>query len=325
MSTPLFAKQLPAEIRHGTFFERNVSVDKMFVHYRTEVGGYARALNQRRLAKLIDEFDQQALGVLLLSMRNDGNFAIIDGQHRVQAAAFHGISGVDAYVYIDLTLQDEARLYRKFGDYLKQTARDKFLAALAEGQPEIVAINRILIERGLRVGLSSGKNDGVAAVDRLIHIAQKYGPHVLRQTIHLLHDAWGGDGRAYSGSVLTGAAMFIARFEHNANFKRQRLVERMHRQGIDGIEQLAMHQRALQKGDPGSAWGKALLANHDYGIPNLTRLGLWPEMHYSEESRAKVAAAAALGNRNRPAKQRSEGSRKGWATRKANTAAANGR
>lgn len=275
-------KDFPDEVLHGTFFERNVPVDKMFVDFRYRPGGYARPLNSKRLSKLIAEFDRQAMGILLLSLRNDGTFAIIDGQHRREAAMAKGITGLDAYVYIDLTVEDEARLYRKFGDYLKQTARDKFLASLVERQPEAVAINRLLEEQGLHVAQSTNNTNGVAAVEALINVTRQQGPHILRETLKLLHDSFGGEPRAYIGSAIKGAAMFLDRHLLSQNFKRARLVERLKRGGFNGWQQKALNVNSLERGDLGTAYGKALMLIHDWK-PGGYKLTEWPERKYSKE------------------------------------------
>lgn len=283
MST--IVKDFPADVKHGTFFERNVPINSMFVHYRTLEHGYARPLNTRRKNKLVSEWDAQAVGILLLSLRNNGLFAVIDGQHRMEAASTLGLKALDAYVYIDLSLQDEARLYRKFGDYLRQTARDRYIAALAEGQPEIVAINRILATRGLHVTPGGGQvQNGVQAIESVLYVAQKFGPTILRSTIDLIHDAFGGEPRAYVGNSIKGTAHFLARFRESASFKRARLIDRMRRIGLDGVEQKGMHVYALDKGDHGTAWGKGLLAIHDSGLQPENKLGEWPARVYDEQT-----------------------------------------
>src|SRR5258708_7808516 len=94
---------VPSEIREVTIFERRVPLNRMFVHYRDQPGGYARPLREPRVKKLVAEFDPLGVGVLYLSMRDDGSYWIIDGQHRAEAARRVGLPGLDAYVYIDLT------------------------------------------------------------------------------------------------------------------------------------------------------------------------------------------------------------------------------
>lgn len=281
----LFTKDVPDEVKHSTIFERGVPLKSMFVHFRTLDGGYARPLNIRRVNKLVSEWDSQAVGILLLSLRDNGLFANIDGQHRAEAARRVGIKALDAYVYIDLSLKDEARLYSKFGDYLKQTARDRYIAMLAEGKPEIVAINRILATRGLHVVPGGGQvQNGVQAIESVLAVAHMFGPTVLRATIDLLHDAWGSEPRAYVGTAVKGTAHFLARFGESGSYNRQRMIDRMQREGIAGVERRANNWLGIDRTSNVSAWGKALMSLHDSGNVQF-KLGSWPERHLNEFTR----------------------------------------
>jgi len=284
------SQEYPAEVVRGTFFEHDVPVSKMFVHFRTQPDGYARPLSVRRLNKLIAEFDRQALGVALLSMRNDGTFAIIDAQHRWEACKFLAIPTMDALVYIDLSLEDEARLYRKFGDYLKQTPLDKYHAALAEKVPEYLFVQRTLSDRGLIVPVTpSDSNNMVVAVDALLNVCRTYGHDIFTETIDLLHNAWDGEHRAFRGLLIQGTAAFLARYRSSKKYKPNRLISRMQSQGLSNIERRAALLREANLTLPNAAWGQALLFVHDHNVKDDLRLGAWPARHISETQAAKYA------------------------------------
>ena len=305
-------KGYPAEVVRGTFFEHDVPIKDLFVHFRTEPGGYARPLRQWRVNKLIAEWDRQALGVLLLSMRDNGCMAIIDGQHRVEAAKVMGLDAVDAMVYIDLTLEDEARLYRKFGDYLKQTALDRFHAGVAEHKPEYLAIQRILTGHQLHVPNSlSGATGSVDAVDALVRVSMIYGLEILDDTLALLHDAWLHEHRAYRAMCITGTAAFLARFGISPRYRRSRLINRMKRQGIGGIETSAFKIKdANLATNPTAGWGMALLTGHDFNLPEDQRLGDWPRRHVTEQAHQALSANIKRVNANKTPEQRSAAAKK---------------
>jgi len=292
----------------GTFFEHNVPVSSMFVHFRTEPDGYARPLRMPRVNKLVSEWDAQAVGVLLLSMRNDGRMAVIDGQHRKEAAHRMGVTHMNALVYIDLTIEDEARLYRKFGDYLKQTALDRFHAGLTEGVPAYQEIASVIVRQGLHIPHSTGNTTNkVVAVDALITVHRVYGLGILSQTIGLLHDAWAGEPRAYRAMVVTGTAAFLARFSAHPNYNHKRLVQRMTRQGVSALERRAW---AIRDGslasNPNFAWGQALLGLHDFREPEGSELGEWPRRHFTEQAAASLGKRMASYNASLTPEQRSE-------------------
>lgn len=310
-------KEYPAEVVHGTFFEHDVPIERMFVHFRTEPQGYARPLRENRVNKLVAQFDQQALGVLLLSLREDGRYAIIDGQHRKEAAARKALTALDALVYIDLSLEDEARLYRKFGDYLKQTALDRYHAGIQEGVLEYLAIQRILQELGLHVPTApGGAPAAVNAVEALFALTTMYGPDMLRHTLELLKDAWGTDGRAYRAQIIGGASMFLARYKDHPKFNRPRLVKRMTEGGYSGLERRVTALRdASIASNPSVAWGMGLLALHDFHVTDSNHLPDWVRRHMTEATAAQRREHLRNVNKRMTAAQRTDAARKANITR----------
>lgn len=285
------SKEYPNDVVRGTFFEHDVPIEHMFVHFRTEPYGYARPLRQWRVNQLIATFERAALGVLLLSMRNDGSYAILDGHHRMQAAKHHGLASLDAFVYIDLTLEQEAHLYRKFGEYLKQTALDRYHAGVAERMPEYLGIQRVLTSLGLHVPQTLGPSyTGVVAVDALIRVATVYGLPILTDSLALLQKAFQPEARAYRGMCINGTAAFLARFQTNPDYRENRLIQRLAREGISKIErQAGTIKEANMASNPNAAWGMALLKLHDKH-PCPKPLGDWPTRHYTEQAIKSLAA-----------------------------------
>lgn len=288
------AAELPDEVKRDTIFVPSIPVSQMFVPYRDQPGGYARPTNTRRVQKLVDEFEPQAVGVLLVSMREpvEGSveYAVIDGSHRLEAAIQHGMETLDCYVYIDLTVEEEARLYRKFGDYLKQTARDRYVAAQTEGEPETLAIDRILAEFGLKVSRVDGPDSGIRGVSSLVRVAKEQGPHILRDSLDLIHAVFGTKEQAFGSTALQGTALFLERF--GKTYDRKRMIEAMGKAGLLGIRQKADAVKASADKALSSqhAWGRALMALHNFGLPETSkkRLGPWPDRLFNEASRAAV-------------------------------------
>jgi hypothetical protein len=311
------AKEYPAEVVRGTFFEHDIPVTDMFVAYRTNVHGYARPLNNTRKNYLTANWDRRAAGVLLLSMRPDGKMAIIDGQHRWEAAVSNNEKTLDGLVYIDLTVEQEADLYRKFGDYLRQTPLDKYHAALTQGVVEYIAIDRIVHSFGLHVPqtLAVGPR-AIVAVDALLTIARAHKLGLMRETLALINDAWDGQPRAYRATVLRGTAAFLARFFTHKNFNRKRLVARMAKEGISKVEERAGRLREGITTDAVSAWGQALMGLHDSRAPEGTELAIWLRKLYTEEGRATQSKSAIDALAKLTPVQRADRAFKGWETRK---------
>jgi hypothetical protein len=76
---------------------------------------YQRDLDPKRVTKMVSEFDQRLVGVLEVSARDDGRFAILDGQHRWAATCRAHPYGTHAHlacqIHTVLSVEEEARLY----------------------------------------------------------------------------------------------------------------------------------------------------------------------------------------------------------------------
>src|SRR5882762_8157797 len=74
---------------------------------------YQRVTNEARVRAMRDDFDPDVLGVVTLSEREDGQYAILDGGHRIDL--YHlmewGDQKILAQVYTSLTIEQEAHLY----------------------------------------------------------------------------------------------------------------------------------------------------------------------------------------------------------------------
>ena len=279
-------KEFPDEVRFRTIFEANVPIKKMFVD-GVENGGYARPLNQRRLNWLVRRYRPQSVGVLLLSLRDNGTYAIIDGHHRAQASVVHGVEALDAYVYLDLTREEEAALYAEFGDYLKQTARDRFAAGLVAQDENILALNALVERAGLRVLIGGGQTrGGIQAVNALVSVARDYDPDHLTRTLTFLKAAFGDDERAYTSNIIKGTAAFLIRYHNHPKLQLTKLIQRLRGGGREELTARALGVARAERTSGTPAIGKALLYIHNDGL-SVNRLPVWQDRWLSETVKDK--------------------------------------
>ena len=279
----------PDEVQSKTFYEARWPIDKMFVDERTGRGGYARPLNPRRVKALEADWDEQSIGVILLSMREDGNAAVIDGRHRAHVAASKGRTSLPALVYIDLTIEDEARLYRRFGEVLSQSARDRFLAALIEGDPLARDVNAILIKNRLHVSPGGQVAGGIQAVNALMSVAKQQGLIVLDESLALLYNAFGVEPKAYTSDLILGTALFTDRYR-DAPAYRRRYANFSDRLASGGLTTWRAKIATFRAGgnQPGNAAGQSLLAIFNGGRGE--KLSPWLERSYTPEQKAVITA-----------------------------------
>lgn len=98
---------------------------------------YQRPLGKRgcaRIRKIASEFDWSKFSPVLLADLGDGNYAIMDGQHRAHAAMLCGFKRVPAMI-VTLDREDQARTFISVNANVTQvTTWQIYRAALAAGE-----------------------------------------------------------------------------------------------------------------------------------------------------------------------------------------------
>ncbi|MFG6604655.1 MULTISPECIES: DUF6551 family protein [unclassified Sulfitobacter] len=115
--------------------------------YQREIEGRGWS-NINRIAK---SFDWAKFSPIVASTRPDGRFAVIDGQHRVHAAALRGIAEVPALVS-DLDTQQQAAAFSWInGSVTAMTPNQLFRAALAAFEPWAVQCDAVVSRAGCKL------------------------------------------------------------------------------------------------------------------------------------------------------------------------------
>lgn len=236
---------------------------------------YGRAVDASNINRITRDWDPRAVGAVLLSLRPDGRYAVIDGQHRIEAAKKFGVSTIPARVYLDLSHSEEARLYRLFGMHKAQTPLDRFRAAIQERQPKALKIKGIIEGMGLEISsgfVADGKIMAIAAVGSIF---DRYGPEMLDLTLRTLYAAFGRQYQAYSRQMITGLAAFIVRYEATCDWVR--LVDRLQEEGTTEINQryLASKRAYSNSGEGETSMGRVF---HDvYNKRARNKLAAWED------------------------------------------------
>lgn len=197
-----------------------------------------RHFDKPHAKKLASRYRQDLTGLCAVSLRKDGRYYVLNGQHRCAAAIMAGMGDQPIHfeVYRGLSPAEEARLFLDLNDNNKPVgALDKFEKAVKAGDPVHVDIVRILDNFGLRVAASS-VDGGVSAVKTLLDIYHSHvgtkpnsdspipaGPmaQLLSRTLHVLTSAWGKDRNAFDGLLMKGVAAML--HKHGATIDGHRL------------------------------------------------------------------------------------------------------
>lgn len=180
---------------------------------KTFVAKYGRPLAVAKVQRIARAFDERAIGTVYLSLRNNGKYAILDGQHRIAAANLKGIRELPARVFIDLTYEEEAELYVKFATVNKQSSLDRWKARVEAQEPKVKDITDLLDSIGLSVSYSGQSEGTLQAVSVIEDIYDKNGRAHLRNILATIYRTWQGAPRAYTQSILQGLSAFLLRYE----------------------------------------------------------------------------------------------------------------
>lgn len=188
---------------------------------------YQRDLVNSRVRAIAEDLDLDRLGTLTISQRSNGALVVVDGQHRVEAVRFHGLDEweVTCRVYVDLTREQEAELYRHLNNTRRITAWDDFKAGLVAGDDECRDIARIARATGWEVASSAG--DGkVCCVSTLRSLYRREGgAAALKAALHDAREAWGDNAIGVEKGVLGG--LTLLHLSCNGELDRPALIRKL--------------------------------------------------------------------------------------------------
>ena len=272
---------------HGTHTrERDIRVSEFIVD-----DSYQRKLNGSWVSKIVREFDPTLFDKPLVSMRSDGRYAVIDGQHRIEAIRLmHGTN--DVFVRCDvvaegLDVSDEARKFKaRNHDIRKTSVSENFKAKLAMSDPAAMEIVSIVRECGFDISPSSfGGTAQIAAVGLLERIysqpgrsfrnrTTEQGPTQLRRTLGILRDAEYGK-RPLLAESIAGVNLFLNRYGSHENFNRERLVNILRSTTASDFRSDVGSLAKTMRIQSGAAAGQILLHRYNARINERNRLPAW--------------------------------------------------
>lgn len=206
---------LPAGFHADSTIE-NVSLDTLNVD-RT----YQREVSMTMVEQIRSNWDEVASELILVSKRSDGTLWIVNGQHRVAAASLLGQEKVWARVVVGLNAEQEAALRLKTNVRLSDRPLERFRAQLKAGDPESVAIVKILDRVGTSMNEVPTADEGINAVAAIEGIYRIDEGSVLLETLEFLKQTFGQVGGKFATATLMRAtAWFILKHRHEANMDR---------------------------------------------------------------------------------------------------------
>ena len=173
---------------------------------------YQRILNMKNVAGIVKNFDPAKLGVLVVSHREGGTYAVLDGQHRLTALRRLGYDAANCIVLEGMTIQQEADYFRRQNEN-KQSLRinDTFNASLWAEDAESLRIKELMDKYGFRHG-KSGQPMCICAIGALQRILRRFGNRTLELTLACIAATWPHDSTILRGEMLAGLGEFWRRY-----------------------------------------------------------------------------------------------------------------
>lgn len=194
---------------------KRVSLDNLIID-----PAYQRDLDEKRVARIAEDFNPALLGALEVSHRN-GKHAVFDGQHRLAALRAREAKDAPCLVHEGLSVPDEAMLFVKLQTQRKAlTPRDRFRARLTAGEEQAHEILECVERHGYKInGGSHATACEIGAVTALDHVYMRGGVDLLDKTFDLLK-IWQGEPKSVDSAIIEGMAVAIDRYESHAGWAK---------------------------------------------------------------------------------------------------------
>jgi hypothetical protein len=176
---------------------------------------YQRELVESKVNRIVKEYNSKAIGVVILSLRENGDLFIIDGAHRIAALKKMGLGNqdVNSIVYFGLSLPQEAELFVLLNENRskpKQSAIHK--ASAKAGDVDSAEIEAMLSRLGLTIGDKPGVGI-IRAVGLLHKVNEKISISNLEKSLRILRDAFGMHSSSFQAEFIVAISMIVVKYK----------------------------------------------------------------------------------------------------------------
>lgn len=175
---------------------------------------YQRQPNEAKVSKIARNFNSDAVGVIICSIREDGVIAVIDGGHRIAAMNLLGMqnSTIDALVYFGLNLDQEAKIFTLINDdRTKPKTSDIFKAQVIANDPKTVGLDSLLKSLNLEPANKPGNNI-IRGIGTLKAIYENAGHDNTLKSLTCLKNAFGPHSSSFNVDAITALAIIFKRY-----------------------------------------------------------------------------------------------------------------
>lgn len=213
---------------------------------------YQRDPDDKRVEAMAAGFNPRLLGVLEVSDRDNGRYALLDGQHRwltvLRAHPQRGEAFVVCQVYDGLDVEGEARMFHQINKARKALSWwDEWRARRAAGDRKVLDIDRVLAKHQLRVHPAADQGNVRAARALEVLVDEHGGLDMLDAVLVILTSAFHRDPVALDATLLKGMALVLAVYAGD-ELDADRLVAQMQERTPRQIRVQAAALREIHRG-----------------------------------------------------------------------------
>lgn len=211
----------------------------------------------------LEPWNLKKRGSIIVSLCDDGRFAILDGGHRwTKSRMLYGDDAqIPAQIFIDLSIEEEADLWTGYNRARKKTTpAEDFHADLAKRDPEALAVQAILDRLGLHFhGKGQPKENAIDGIETTRKLYRTYGANSLTMILTILRDSMGTGEGAIQSAVMKGLNAFLTRYIDSPRFDRAHLEATLATHSAAQIKAKGGELRAaLNSGDSATSIGMAI-------------------------------------------------------------------
>jgi hypothetical protein len=201
---------------------KEFSIDLVYVDH-----AYQQPLDEKWVSYLVDNWDGNAAGSLLISVHADGKAATPDGQHRIAAMRRLGIRYWQCECHYGLSLEQEADLFLSRNHKKVPHVIAKFRARVAKKEKTALEIKEIMKRYDVQIGFRDSNIDSpyYNCVD---YIEKAYHYGLLEEVMQVIELCWSTHGRlARDRIVVAGVTLFLRNFIEHRAFNLDSAIDRI--------------------------------------------------------------------------------------------------
>lgn len=190
---------------------------------------------KRKVGRIVEEFDEDSVGVPLVAEREDGTLWVVDGLQRLTALRKMGFKEYRCKVFNSRGPEHEAQVFKRVNfDRTKLTSTEQFRSLLTGHDTNAWAIKKVVEAKGYRLALAhtpdkskENETNYLRCFSTLLKVASKRGIEYIGMALEAVSQCWPGDILGINSNMIDGMCGFFYSYRDKGGVDMERLVPRL--------------------------------------------------------------------------------------------------